>query len=190
MAVLSLKEAVRCLKGHLNHGKSAKSKKYHKIPVKKLVCIIYVCLKFFSFRSYDVDCQIHCCLMLLCLPPSSPTVRKTIKKIKQQYYQKCTIAKGGGDCRNGPNTFHALFQWADRFIEAATKRFGHAYVTKCLMEWQWQTSTCFAGVGCAETASQVPVYYMFCYNVLKLIWDSHCFVESSVENVVRFHIPL
>lgn len=193
MAVLSLKDAVRCLKGHLNHGNSGKTgctpKKNHQIPVKKLVRIIYVSLKFF-FRFYDVDCRIH--VLFFCFASHHPslTVRKTIKKDKKQYYQKCTIAKGGEECKNGPKTFHGLFQWADRFIEAATQRFGHAYVTKCLMEWQWQTSTCFAGVGCAETASQVIVYYKFCYTYSdKLIcFGIHITMFKFVESMISHPI--
>ena len=72
---------------------------------------------------------------------------------KDSRYPKCTIAKADDTAPLGPKSFSQLFSWPERFIEAVATRYGHDVLSKRLMGWSWQASTCFSGVGCAESAT-------------------------------------
>ena len=55
----------------------------------------------------------------------------------------------------GPKTIKASFRWAPNFVGRVMKEFGPDQVLPKFKDWRWDVSTCFSGIGCAETVAKL-----------------------------------
>ena len=51
----------------------------------------------------------------------------------------------------GPLNLLECFDWPATFLETLAEHYGTHMVVKQLQRWRWSVTTCFSGVGCAET---------------------------------------
>ena len=54
------------------------------------------------------------------------------------------------DASPGPRSLRAAFSWADRMVQAVSKKVGVQLMSQKLASWRWHVTTCFSGLGCAE----------------------------------------
>lgn len=76
------------------------------------------------------------------------------KKFKPVYIPKTTVPKPiPGMAPFAGKTLNHLFKWADTFVEALARQHGVDCLRKRLSKWDWEATSCFTGVGCAEIVS-------------------------------------
>lgn len=71
--------------------------------------------------------------------------------VPRKFFPKTKILKATSAHPCGPRTINASFGWANEFLARLGNTFGKREVQKKLDNWSWDVTTCFSGVGCAET---------------------------------------
>ena len=58
-----------------------------------------------------------------------------------------------------------MFRWATDFLERVANVYGKDRVKQKLAEWKVDVTTCFSGIGCAETVANPANVYSHCFNI-------------------------
>ena len=66
-------------------------------------------------------------------------------------YPKIPLEPATSNHPAGPSTLDECFTWPGTFLEALGQHYGTELMSKQLSRWRWNVTTCFSGVGCAET---------------------------------------
>lgn len=66
-------------------------------------------------------------------------------------FPKTTIPRPTCQHPKGFRSVNNSMSWSTAFLKRLTQEFGHQLVAHKLSEWKWSCTTCFSGVGCAET---------------------------------------
>lgn len=85
-------------------------------------------------------------------PERSPSASCQFRKCCcRKFYPKTDVPMATDEHPTQFKTFQSTFKWATVFLQSATKKFGKGFVSAGLKSWRWFLTTCFSGVGCAET---------------------------------------
>ena len=69
-------------------------------------------------------------------------------------YPKCSFAKPHDKHPKGFRSVSKAMNWSRIFLQRLVKEFGEDLVRTKLSNWRWTTTTCFSGIGCAETVGK------------------------------------
>ena len=70
--------------------------------------------------------------------------------MSRKCYPKTKIEKPNATHPKGPRSIYSSFKWAGAFLDRLCGKFGRSVVAQKLRRWQWDMTTCFSGIGCAE----------------------------------------
>lgn len=73
----------------------------------------------------------------------------------RKFYPKTNVPMATAEHPKNFKSVKSTFKWATIFLQNAAKRYGARFVCDSLKSWRWQLSTCFTGVGCAETVQNL-----------------------------------
>ena len=69
----------------------------------------------------------------------------------RKFYPKTNVPMATEDHPSNFRSLRSTWTWARTFLKRSAERLGKSFVCKSLASWRWSLSTCFSGVGCAET---------------------------------------
>lgn len=116
------------------------------------------------FDFQDVIVAVTCCIL---------------RKIK--CYPKTSIEVPGASDPKGFKSVLQTYGWAHRFLRRLANQFGTQAVAVKLQKINWFVTTCFSGVGCAETVHYLLLKSVLIKNILhnELQKECHDFVQVS-----------
>lgn len=77
---------------------------------------------------------------------------KFLALVLRRFYPKTSVAAAPDGSPVHFHTISDMYKWADLFLDRLAVCFGVDMVAGRLATWKWNLSTCFSGVGCAESA--------------------------------------
>lgn len=81
-------------------------------------------------------------------------------------YPKTCLAKPSESDPAGPRSASEMFRWAPQFLERLVSTYGKAIVEQKFAKWNMDVTTCFSGIGCAETVQNSVISYIVnCFNL-------------------------